>query len=131
MEKFFNWLIDTYLYNVIVLRKDYDNLHLKIFECESWSLQLLDELKEAYVKLYTRTFKPFEDYGESIKAEFIEFDRVDIPEFEFGYHFRISHRQYKTLNDLTQMHRRQKEVVISKLVAAFEKHMQKNLFRDL
>lgn len=131
MKRFLDWLIDNWLSDWLVSREDYADVQRRRGAAEDYVRRLLDELDQSYSDLYSRAFRPIEEYGDNIKAEFVSVPRVDLRELEFGYRFRIPERTFYTLKDPTSYFYETKQVVIAKLVNHFEKHMQQNLFSGL
>jgi hypothetical protein len=131
MKKFLSWLIDTYLYDWIVLREDYRQVQVARIGAESYVTRLIGELNELYAEFYGRQFKTYERYGEAAGAELVKTNRVDLREFQYSYHLRIPHAVFYTVKDLAKYSRTQQEVAIAKLTEAFATHMKRNLFHAL
>jgi hypothetical protein len=129
-EALWNWLVD-FVRDWLVPKEDY----LYVQDARNRAENHIDRLQREYVELmdsfYDRSFKTYEQYGESVNAEYIEHERVDLREFEYSYHFRIPYTRFVTLTDLTKVHKDMKTQTIARLTKAFEQHMRKNLFRDL
>lgn len=131
MKKFILETLTALLEPWFVPREDYQWI-----QGVRWSLeQYADRLQQDYVDLmdsyYSRSFQQLEEYGQDIKAEYVETERIDLREMLYSYHFRIPNKRFVTLIDLTRLHKNVKQETIARLTKAFEKHMQQNLFRDL
>lgn len=128
MKKFFNWLIDTYLYNYIVRREDYNHIQQERWRAEERERHLIEEQRKLYDQIYARRFKRFEEYGDDAVVTYIQNYNVQLCAHQLSWNVFVPDKQYVTSWNLKEEGVKIQENVVSSLCLAFAEHIRKQLF---
>lgn len=128
LKKFLGWLSDTYFYDYIVQREDFDQLQVRWQHSNGFIKRQQDEIAELLDSCYTKKHKKFAEDSHGLECVESNFERVDVRCQVFRWEVSIPDRVMYLSYNPREVVDLERQKAVRKLSESVTEHLAKAFF---